>query len=362
MTTLFHEGFENDADWTHDVRMFPGNIAKQVGNIFSPHNWLMWYYHEEDVWAQPEAHHSHRLVDARRIHSGNGAYFWFGFWRNIDAGLMRQVPVTPGQRLRLTAWMHAWSNGLDAAQGGHPDDGRWSDGSLVGYGEISLRPDQIPPLNGNPQSDANGNALCVIGIDPTGGEDPFADTVTWGEPRCIYNGYAEQLAVETTAQGGTVTVFLRGTTLFAFKHLDFYVDDVELEAIGDEPPPGRGQPRLQYERTYVLLPPHAGADWASAVVDATWDASRYTVGGSADDAGVADLDSRKVLAVNPGGWPSDLQAFYEEHYPGVVYEPVTAGSPDELRRKLEGGTPVPPPRHRHRHRRRRRRRRRPICR
>jgi hypothetical protein len=97
----------------------------------------------------------------------------------------------------------------------------------------------------------------------------------------------------------------------------------------------RGSPRAQYERTYVLLPPGADSAWALAVVDGVWDVHRYTIGSSADDAGIGDLEARRVIAVNPGGWPSDLQAFFEEYYPGVEYVPVKVADPQELRSKLQ---------------------------
>jgi hypothetical protein len=100
-------------------------------------------------------------------------------------------------------------------------------------------------------------------------------------------------------------------------------------------PTDRGDPREQYERTYVLLPPDASADWALAVVEATWNQRHYTIGGSADDAGIGDLNVRRVIAVNPAGWPDDLGAFFEQHYPGIEYIPVSATTPDELVNKLE---------------------------
>ena len=98
---------------------------------------------------------------------------------------------------------------------------------------------------------------------------------------------------------------------------------------------GRGVPRVQYDRTYVLLPPDADSSWALAVVDGVWDASRYTVGSSADDAGIGDLDARRVVAVNPSRWPSDLRAFFEEYYPGVEYVPIEATDAQDLRGKLQ---------------------------
>jgi hypothetical protein len=97
----------------------------------------------------------------------------------------------------------------------------------------------------------------------------------------------------------------------------------------------RGLPRQQYERTYILLPPDAGVAWAVAAVDVMWDKYRFTIGNSADDAGIGDLDVRRVIAVNPDQWPDDLRAFFEEHYPGVEYSAIAAGNLSQLREKLE---------------------------
>jgi hypothetical protein len=128
-----------------------------------------------------------------------------------------------------------------------------------------------------------------------------------------------------------------GTHEFVFSA----ADDVEVTGafegvppVKPQPEPARGSPREQYKRTYVLLPPGASAAWALAVVDGMWDKHRYTVGSSADDAGIGDLDVRRVIAVNPAGWPTDLRAFFEEHYPGVEYTPVEAADPRELQSKL----------------------------
>lgn len=105
--------------------------------------------------------------------------------------------------------------------------------------------------------------------------------------------------------------------------------------------PVRGTPRVPYERTYVLLPPQADRSWAGAVVAATWDTRRFTVGGSADDAGIGDLPVRRVIAVNPEGWPGDLAAFFAEHYPGVALVPVRADTPEELVERLQALPPAP---------------------
>ncbi len=110
---------------------------------------------------------------------------------------------------------------------------------------------------------------------------------------------------------------------------------------GEKPSPveddkARGHPRIQYKRTYVLLPPNVGAAWARAAVDGMWDEEHYTIGNSADDAGIGDLDVRRVIAVNPQEWPGpqSLEDFFKQHYPGIEYKPVTATTPEELTQKL----------------------------
>jgi len=419
---LKNGGFE--ADWgeeqSHRCLVFPEDgepYEKDVGNIFTPPKWVTWFRHDPGTWDQPEVRDAWKHQDARRVHSGEKGMLLFTFYRKHDAGFLQQVQVTPGVRLRLTAWAHAWSNWHG---GPHPDDPHWSEGP--GYDGGFL-------LEGEAPDDNWRNFTFYVGIDPTGGTNPYADTVVWGKGAHIYNEYARLPQVEAAAQADVVTVFLRSKTLWPFKHNDAYWDDAELVVAGEvvpearlshEPaspkvgdvvtikarsltaladvhlvirqpsgaelargvavtgrdgdwytwtyttsplsevgrhevafsaaggveatdafdctpavPPERGLPRVQYERTYVLLPPDADAAWALAVVDGAWDRHRYTVGSSADDAGIGDLDVRRVIAVNPGKWPGDLRAFFEEYYPGVEYIPIEAGTPAELARKLE---------------------------
>jgi hypothetical protein len=96
-------------------------------------------------------------------------------------------------------------------------------------------------------------------------------------------------------------------------------------------PSSRGRPRSQYQRTYVLLPPDAGKDWLQAVVDSgILTQYRWTVGFSADDAGIGDLDDRTVIVINPSAWPDPIEAWFELWYPGVKVHPVNASSPQTL--------------------------------
>ncbi len=94
------------------------------------------------------------------------------------------------------------------------------------------------------------------------------------------------------------------------------------------------RPRAAYARRYLLLHPGADVTWAQAAVAATWPRGGWTIGGSADDAGLGDLDLRYVLAVNPEGWEADLLSFFDACYPGVTYETLRAESPESLREQL----------------------------
>lgn len=112
---------------------------------------------------------------------------------------------------------------------------------------------------------------------------------------------------------------------------------------GPDPCECRGAPRDQYERTYVLLPPGAGLTWMNSVTAATWDSKRWTVGNSADDAGIGDLDVRQIVAVNPDAWGAGtdgrgLLGFLQEHYPGVVARMVYGSTPSEVQGMLSGRT------------------------
>ena len=345
MNLLRNGDFE--ADWSeersHRCRIFPvdgESFENDVGNIFTPPGWIVWFRHQEGEWAQPECRDAWSK-DPDRMHSGKKGFLVFTFSRKHDAGLMQQVSVEPGTRLRFSAWAHAWSNHKDPAHPDrfpHPDKSRWSEGA--GF-------DPFFALEGQATDDALRNFMFWIGMDPAGGTDPFADSVIWGRGTHIYNSFHEVPPVVAVARSDIVTVFLRSRTLYPFKHNDAYWDDASLVVSGqpvkewdDEPEEElRGQPREQYERVYVLLPRNAGEEWAQAVVEATWDARGYTVGRSADDAGIGDLDKRTVIAVNPQDWgPGEdgtgLEGFFNKYYPGVQYRPVIATTPDALRHLL----------------------------
>ena len=299
---------------------------RPVDNIFTPPGWITWYVHQPGKWDQPEVRDAWASADPHRVHSGLKATLMFSFWRRHWGGFYQQVQVTPGADLFLSAYAHAWSNTNIPGHDSCTDKPRCSAG--VGNDARAWTLSEAPPLTGHTWHDAVQTVAFRAGIDPTGGTHPLADTVTWSTPWHIYNAYY-RLTAEAVAEGDTVTVFLSSITQWPFKHNDAYWDSVELTQEG-ESERMRGQPRVQYERTYVLLPPGADNIWAGAVIEATWDSRRWTLGGSADDAGIGDLDIRRIIAVNPQDWPGILVEFYLEYYPHIEYIPVQAATPEAL--------------------------------
>ena len=97
--------------------------------------------------------------------------------------------------------------------------------------------------------------------------------------------------------------------------------------------------RTTYHRVYLLLPPTADLHWLAAAARGSFD-GRFTIGFSADDAGIGNLDNRQVLAVNPHHWPEVLtETWFQQHYPGVKFTAVIANSPDDLETWLKKWLP-----------------------
>jgi len=111
----------------------------------------------------------------------------------------------------------------------------------------------------------------------------------------------------------------------------------KLQSLGlGNPPPytvtPHGQPRVDYGRVYILIPPKRDSTWAIAAAQATWAICRSTIGNSADDAGIGALTFKRVVAINPQEWvgDTDLASWYRLYYPSVEYVPVSVNSPAAL--------------------------------
>ena len=121
------------------------------------------------------------------------------------------------------------------------------------------------------------------------------------------------------------------------------VDYIHKHEIQVEITQNVGNPRTQYNRVYLLLPQNSSSEWIQSVISSDqWSKKLWTVGFSADDAGIGNLDQRLVLIVNPDSWGTNMSAWYDEHYPGVLYLPVSIEHPQHLTEYLasSAGTAV----------------------
>lgn len=123
-----------------------------------------------------------------------------------------------------------------------------------------------------------------------------------------------------STKGGWCYVGAQFKFPWAIKSTAIFTDAWSLEKIGELEHECRGHPREQYKRVFVLLPPGTTVEERLAVSEAVHNAGKgWTVGNSADDAGIGDLDSRSVIALNDKRWSDDLKAFFQKYYPGVGY-------------------------------------------
>ncbi len=178
--------------------------------MWPPRDWAAWWregYECADGWVigRPEVRVIGRTPDPFRIHSGGGAAMLFTSWRCHDAGLVTLVPVEPGREYVFSAYAHAW------------------------YSRCSEHAHHDCPLDVDCATCANWAwQRFAIGVDPTGGVDPFASTVVWSEPMEQYGRYDRKLRVRVTAEAETVALFLRSATSHPFKHNDAYIDSVAM--------------------------------------------------------------------------------------------------------------------------------------
>lgn len=237
----------------------------------------------------------------------------------------------------------------------------WDDVSL----EVVEPSQDAPPVAGgdpstrveiDPALPQPGDEVTACVLSPSGHVHvslilwrPNAEAELAGDPTVGRQGgdHVWQYALGPAESGEHTLVFGsdRGSRVISWLQVSVGAEEPTMPPNGDGPPeqPGageqpeerqRGAPREQYARTYVLLPPTADAEWAEAAMRGSYDARR-TVGFSADDAGIGNLESRRVIAVNPHHWAIELTSdWFETHYPGVGFFPLAVDSPDDLARAL----------------------------
>ncbi len=199
-------------DGIHEVQVCPG--------------WRAYYVDEPpakakapDYWRRPEFRDVKATEYPNRVHGGWFAAKYFSFAGQHEAGFYQQVSgIAPGTPLRFSAYMQTWS--CMAAK-------EWN---ICPTGDKSNNP---APMH------------TKIGIDPTGGTDPWSPNVVWSPEIDAYDVWT-YFQVEAVAQNSTVTVFTYSWAdwkdeIFRM-HNDVYVDDAVLIALNETQPTATPEP------------------------------------------------------------------------------------------------------------------------
>ncbi len=161
-------------------------------------------------------------TNPNRIHGGSSAQEFFTFFATHTGGVFQQVSVTPGSRLRFSAFINVWSTALD-----------------------------------DPNKSAQPSRYSVrVGIDPTGGTDGASSNIVWSDSQEFFDEY-EQLSIEATASGSSVTVFVESAPKDPVKNNNTYVDDASLVVTGQGGQPGEAttQPAGTAIPTEIVVQP-----------------------------------------------------------------------------------------------------------
>ena len=162
-------------------------------------------------WGRPEFRDVKSVEYAYRVHGGQLAQKYFSWNRQHEAGLYQQVGgITVGSQLRFQIYMQTWS--CLPENGGCPT---------------------------TPNSNRPAPMHTKVGIDPTGGTNPWASTVVWSGEFDTYDTWTA-FWVEATAQSDKVTVFTYSradwTDTWPRVANDVYLDDASLVVVGEATP------------------------------------------------------------------------------------------------------------------------------
>lgn len=170
-----------------------------------PQGWNPWWTKDDSSDANPEYKPATQPFGSR-IHSGDRAGQYFSFHRTHRAGFYQQATVPANAPLQFSIWGQAWVSNNDS---GGSDQNAW----------INMR----------------------VGIDPTGGTDPFSPNVVWSGTMQPFDQY-QLFVVQAQAQGNVVTVFTASDPAYPMKHNDVYWDDAALVVVGQVAPPAAPPP------------------------------------------------------------------------------------------------------------------------
>ena len=133
--------------------------------------------------------------DPARIRTGSNGQTYFTFFATHTGGIYQRVTgITPGTELRFSIYGYIWSSSFE---------------------DVNF-------------SEAPGDVVLYVGIDPTGGTDGTSSNIVWSPPAPNqYDAYREY-SVIASATSNAVTVFVRSIVDFPAQNNYVYLDDAVL--------------------------------------------------------------------------------------------------------------------------------------
>lgn len=283
------------------------HTGEEFDNIFVPTGWTAWWKEgpaEHDPqntngYTRPEMmviSKEDPYLDPPRVYYGQNAVKMFTFYKIHQAGLYQTIDVEEFYSYKASGWVHAWSSTEDY------------------------------PYESDQDSESDiANFTFYVGIDPTGGTDPWSEDIVWSVGRPVYDAYGSISTgdVEATANTNKITVFIKSDVMWPFKHCDAYFDNFLLTQEEYTPctpscPPEecKGLPRVDYERTYDLVSQNISFEDYITVADEVF-SRKGTIGFSADDAGIGDLTLKRVNVwwFNSNDWnEQEINDFFTTYY------------------------------------------------
>jgi hypothetical protein len=177
---------------------FEGGMYHASMSNFIAEGWAYWYQgrgpDDPRVYWMPEPEFGLIANRPGQMRSGAKSQRWFNTWAIHNAGVHQTVSVPPDSWLRFSIWMFNCSSEQDVFCISESYHHKW------------------------------------VGIDPTGGTDPYSPNVVWGNEDRTMDAWV-QLGVIAQARGDRVTVFVREQPEYSVKHNDVLIDDAELLTI-----------------------------------------------------------------------------------------------------------------------------------
>ena len=179
----------------HMAKDYYDTFPNYCGQL-APDDCVAWHMPEyKDTRSSPQ--------DPPRIRSGENSQKYYTFWSVHQGGVYQVVEgIRPGQALRFSIYMHAWS--ATKLNGAEPNP-------HFSFGQTGMH--------------------MKIGIDPTGGTDPWSKDVVWSSEKDVYDKF-ERYEVQAVARSNKVTVFTHTRPENPMEHNDVYLDDADLAVVG----------------------------------------------------------------------------------------------------------------------------------